>query len=179
MPLFETSGISTTGRRWYVVRSQPRKEALALRHLHNQRIAAFCPMSQLGPRNTRREPQFRPFFPSYLFVQLDVERERWRSVNGTIGVIGLVGTGRTSAGRPTPLPEGLIERMQASSATDGKLRFRELLAKGDEVRIVGGPFNTLCGILETSGDADRVTILLDILSKETRVQLSRDILVAA
>ena len=172
------SGAPNTGRRWYVVRSQPRKEALALRHLENQGIATFCPMSRRAPRKGRREPPFCAFFTGYLFVQVDVERQRWRSINGTIGVIGLVGTSDKNNGRPTPLPNGLIERMQALSAEHGELRFRELLAKGDEVQIVGEPFDRLCGILETSGDAERVTILLDILSQETRVQLSRDVLVA-
>ena len=29
-----------------------------------------------------------PFFPGYLFVQLDLQRDQWRSVNGTYGLGG-------------------------------------------------------------------------------------------
>ena len=170
---------SSPARRWYVVRSQPRNEALALRHLHNQGLASFCPMARPAPRKGRQPPPLRALFPSYLFVKIDVERDRWRSINGTIGVAGLIGISRTGSGRPTPLPAGLVERMQASTARNGELRFGELLAKGDHVRIVGGPFDQLCGFLETGTDAERVTILLDMLAQQTRVQLSRDMLVAA
>ncbi|MBA4338961.1 MAG: transcription/translation regulatory transformer protein RfaH, partial [Hyphomonas sp.] len=31
-----------------------------------------------------------PFFPSYLFVNLDVEQDAWRPINSTIGVLQIV-----------------------------------------------------------------------------------------
>ncbi len=175
-----TSVAAAPAARWYAVQAQPRREMLAQTHLRNQHFAAFCPVRRKMKRIGRHiAPTFAPFFPGYLFVQLDLEHQRWRSVNGTIGVIRLVGSGTKGELRPTALPEGLIEHFQKISADMGELRLQVQLTPGDAVRVTGGPFDQLCGTLESAGDLERVTILLEILSKQTRVRLSRDMLVAA
>lgn len=79
---------------------------------------------------------------------------------------------------PAPLPLGFVERLQEMSDGSG-LRGDDKLSAGDSVRIIGGPFDDLCGILENSGDQERVTILLSLLGKETRVSLRRGSLIAA
>ena len=166
--------------RWFAVQVQPRRERIALWNLRNQGFEAFCPLRR-GLRKVGRQTVMGldPFFPGYLFVKLDLERQRWRSINGTVGVLRLVGFGDRGSGRPAPLPVGLVEHFQKLSANGGELRFQEILSAGDRVRVMGGPLDQLCGTLERSGDAERVTILLDILSKQTRVGLPRDMLVAA
>lgn len=117
-----------------------------------------------------------PFFPGYLFVGLDLEGECWRSINGTIGVLRLVAF--ATSGRPARVPRGFVERLVSLSGSDG-LSHDEELSAGDQVRVIGGAFDDLCGILETAGDAERVRILLSLLGKETRVTLRRGSLVAA
>lgn len=168
------------GPRWYAVQTRPRKERLALQHLSNQDFTTYCPwrrrLRKVGRHNVAG---LDPFFPGYVFARVDLERDRWRSINGTIGVLRVVGFGDRAAARPSPLPHGLVERFQELSGSTGDLRFRESLSKGDHVRVVGGPFDQLCGILESAGDAERVTILLAILSKQTRVSLDRNMLVPA
>lgn len=119
------------------------------------------------------------FFPGYLFVALDLKREHWRSINGTRGVIRLVGCGGSEEATPTPVPTGIVERLKELSAPNGELRFDEVLSAGDRVRILGGPFDALCGVLQEAGDKERVTILLDILSKQTRVEIERRRLISA
>lgn len=170
---------SRRGPRWYAVQTRPRSEALALRHLENQGFEAYCPRLRRIKRIGRNKvATLDPFFPGYLFVSMDLERQRWRSVNGTIGVLRLVGFGNSDGGRPAPLPLGLVERFRDLSHGD-ELRFEERLSPGDAVRVTAGPFAELCGVLESAGDVERVTILLDILSKSTRVKISRDMLIAA
>lgn len=165
--------------RWYAVQAQPRREALALRHLRNQQFEAFCPFQRRSSVGRSRSAGPTAFFPGYLFVQLDLEHQRWRSVNGTIGVIRLVGSGTNGSLYPIPLPEGLVEHFQHLSAETGELRLEEQLSPGDKVRVVGGPLADVCGILQSSGELERVTILLSILSKETKVRVPRDMLIAA
>jgi transcription antitermination factor NusG len=164
--------------RWYAVQAQPRRERVALRHLGNQGFATFCPMGWRTKRVGRHSvSSLDPFFPGYVFVSMNLDRQPWRSINGTIGVARIVCLGHA---RPQPLPEGLVERFEAlSDPENGQLKFRENLSQGDAVRVMGGPFDQLCGTLETAGNLERVTILLEVLSKETRVQLGRNLLVAA
>lgn len=175
----EFSPARGSGARWYAVQTQPRREALALQHLKNQQFDAFCPLRRgLEQVGRHKSMGLLPLFPGYVFTRLDLERQRWRSVNGTIGVLRIVSFGERGS-RPTALPDGLIEHLQALSAETGEIKFRDELAPGDAVRIVGGPFDQLCGTLESAGELERVTILLDILSKATRVQVSRGMLIAA
>jgi transcriptional antiterminator RfaH len=162
--------------RWYAVQSQPRREQLALLHLARQGFEAFCPMvSRVGKVGRAPRPAQTPFFPGYLFVRLDLEQQRWRSINGTIGVMRLVAFG--SGGRPAPLPEGFVERLQELDR-GGALPADELKA-GDRVRVIGGPLDDVCGVLEASSGQERVTILLTLLGQETRVSLGRGSLIAA
>jgi transcriptional antiterminator RfaH len=164
-------------RRWYAVQSQPRREQLALLHLGRQHFEAFCPMvSKVRRRARGAQTVHSPFFPGYLFVRLDLGADRWRSINGTIGVIRLVAF--SSGGCPAPLPRGFVEKLQEMSEAGG-LAANDSLSAGDAVRVIGGPFDDLCGVLETSGSAERVTILLTLLGQETRVSLKRGSLIAA
>ena len=166
-----------SARRWYVIQSQPRRESLALVHLRRQGFTSFCPTrSKIARAGRRRVTVAAPFFPGYLFVELDLDVDRWRSINGTIGVLRLVSFG--ASGRPAPLPLGFVEKLRemcansVPGADDG-------LEAGDNVRVIGGPFDDLCGVLENRSDGERVTILLSLLGKETRVSLKRGSLIAA
>lgn len=119
-----------------------------------------------------------PLFPGNLFVRLDnVDQQQWRSINGMTGVLRMVSFG--AAGRPAPLPAGPIERLYELSDSEGAVRLRDQVAAGDRVRLVGGPCDDLCGRLETAKDNERVAVLLDLLSKQTRVHVRRDLLIAA
>jgi len=164
------------GKRWFAVQTQPRKERLALHHLGNQAFETFCPLRRASRRiGTSRVTALEPFFPSYAFVRLDIARDRWRSINGTIGVARLVSFGS----EPIALPHGLIERLRRLCGEDGELTFDEELHSGDRVRIVGGPLDTLCGLLVRAEPGKRVTVLLELLSSATQVKLMRDRLVRA
>lgn len=163
-------------QRWYAAQVQPRRERLALAHLARQDFATYCPVvkrtRRLGGRSVTGE---EAMFPGYVFVAFDIQRERWRSVNGTIGVMRLISFGT----QPAPLPQGFVERLQDLAGTGGLVRYAETFQPGDSVRIVGGAFNGLCGALASGGARERVTVLLQLLSGETKVTLPRASLVAA
>lgn len=163
--------------RWYAVQTLARAEDMALRNLANQQFAAFCPRARVRRKVGRHlVDRLDPFFKGYVFVRLDLERERWRSINGTLGVARIVAFG--SAGRPAPLPPGLVEQLQHLSA-NGELGFADALAPGDRVRVMRGAFADLVGTLEAASGPERVTILLDVLARETRVALDRSMVARA
>lgn len=164
------------GKRWFAVQTQPRKERLALQHLRNQDFETFCPVKRTSRRvGARRVTALEPFFPSYAFVRLDIARDRWRSINGTIGVARLVSFGA----QPSALPHGLIERIRKLCGDDGELALDEGLRSGERVRIVGGPLDALCGLLVSVEPRKRVTVLLELLSGAIQVRLARDCLLRA
>lgn len=158
------------------MQTQPRKERVALHHLGNQNFETFCPLRRTSRRvGTRNVTVLEPFFPSYAFVRLDIARDRWRSVNGTMGVARLISFGA----EPAAVPDGLVERFRSLCDDDGELAFDEELHSGERVKIVGGPLDALCGELITAEPSKRVTVLLQLLSGATRANIARDRLVRA
>lgn len=124
---------------------------------------------------TRTATATQPFFPSYLFVSLSLDHDRWRSVNGTIGVQNLISFGD----RPAPAPAGLIEELAANASDQGHVRFDQTFAPGARVRIVGGPFDGLMGTFLKVSDAERVSILMTMLAREVTVKVPKAAVTAA
>ncbi|MHA6334532.1 transcription termination/antitermination protein NusG [Qipengyuania sp. CAU 1752] len=160
---------------WYAAQVKPRREALALTHLERQGFVTHCPkVERWRLRRGQNVRVTEPLFPGYVFVRGEQDR-RWRSINSTIGVARLV----TFGDCPAPVPAGFVERLQHLAGGTGNVSFEEKLAPGDNVRVIGGPFDDICGTLASSSAQDRVIVLLQMLSGETRVTLPRARLVAA
>ena len=155
---------------WYVVHTQPNREAIAQRHLANQGFQPFLPQFVKTISHARKlHKSIAPLFPRYLFVRLDLNRDRWHSVNGTIGVSTLIMTGE----RPSPVKRGVVETLIASTASNGDLRFMQPLRVGERVRLVAGPFAEQLGVLQHFDAAGRVRVLLEIMGGQIPVNLPR------
>jgi transcriptional antiterminator RfaH len=161
------------GPRWYVVRSRPHKEFYAAANLQNQAFRTFIPQISKTIRHARRtKTVLAPLFPRYLFVSLDLSRDRWRSVRGTFGVSCLVMDGD----RPRPVPQGLVEQLIATTNETHGVDFRERLTLGQSVRFLTGPFAEKIGRLVNLDDADRVAVLLEILGAEREIAVAPEVL---
>ncbi len=155
------------GERWYVVRTQPRREVLAHDQLARQGFRPFLPRLRRTVRHARRlRTVLVPLFPDYLFLPLDLERVRWRSVNATRGVISLVMFGK----RPSVVPEGVVEEIAQLSGADGVIDPAPILRPGKRVRLTRDPFGDVVAELLELDDRGRARILLEILGG-TRVLL--------
>ena len=164
------------GERWYAVRTQPGRELRACLQLKNQDFQTFLPKGLKTVRHARKFTTVTaPFFPQYLFVALDLTMHRWRSVNGTMGVTGLVMQGDL----PHSVPHGVVEALLGMTDARGLLQFGLNLQLGDRVRVTAGPFAEKLATCERLDDGGRVRVLLDIMGGQIPVQIKRDYLVAA
>lgn len=162
--------------RWYVAATQPGREDVAEQNLRRQDFGIWTPRQIRVVHHARRRHEKRvAFFPGYIFVSLDLERHRWRSVNATSGVRSLIMQGE----RPALCPAGLVEGLQA--LTDGSGLFNGVagIAPGDAVRVVNGPFAELVGTLTRLDGAGRARILLRIMHGDVAVTLKLGDLVPA
>jgi transcriptional antiterminator RfaH len=116
-----------------------------------------------------------PVFPGYVFVVLNPERDRWRSINGTFGVARLI----SAHHRPTPVPTGVVEALLASVDESGLVRFSGGLQPGQLVRVVAGPFAQVLGVLQRLDAKGRVQVLLNIMGGHAPVLMDRGNLTAA
>jgi transcription elongation factor/antiterminator RfaH len=151
---------------WFVVHTLPSGEVRAENNLKNQGFQAFMPKRQKTVRHARKLATVEaPFFPRYLFVALDIERDQWRKVNGTFGVARLVMCGD----KPQPVPSGVVEALIASADDRHILHLGEKLKIGSKVRLLAGPFADQLAILEDLDDSGRVRVLADILGRQVLV----------
>jgi len=158
------------GDRWYAVHTLPFAEKRAQVQLETQGFPTFLPKRRKTIRHARKlSTVIAPFFPRYLFVVLDLSRDRWRSVNGTFGVSRLVMGGD----RPCPVPPGVVETMLAAADADGLLDLRPDLKVGTPVRLAAGPFADQLAVLERLDDSGRVRVLLNMLGRQVPVSLDR------
>src|ERR1700734_1448230 len=129
---------------WFVVRTQSRTEEKAMQHLANQGFTAYLPRYRRRVRHARRnEVVLRPLFPGYLFVQLDPQRCRWRSINGTFGVQAIL----TQGDALLPVADSIIAEIKAREDTDGVVKLAQpLFAPGQVVRLLEGPLADLNGL---------------------------------
>jgi transcription elongation factor/antiterminator RfaH len=161
------------GERWYVVRTLAQRERHAIQQLTNQAYRAFLPLHLKNRRHARKvETILAPLFPRYLFVILDLTRDRWRSINGTLGVERLL----MCSGEPQPVPRGVIENLMLAANQDGTVQFDCALRQGQMVKVAAGPFADFTGRLERLDDKGRVSVLLELMGGSVRVALQRSIL---
>lgn len=155
------------GESWFVIQTQPHAEAKAKRHLNNQNFTIYLPVYQRRVRHARRNKLvLRPLFPSYLFVQLDPELHRWRSVNGTIGVRRIL----TEGDRPRCVPDHIIAEIFSRQDETGAIKLAApVFMPGQAVRLMTGPLAEVAAMFEETRDDNRVVLLLSLLGRKVRV----------
>ena len=158
--------VTVTGLRWYVVQTQPHGEFRAISHLERQNYRIFCPRVHKIVRHARKTTRvLAPLFPNYLFLNLDISRERWRCVNGTYGVSHIILQNEI----PQPVPLGVVEAIQARIGEDGAIDFVPSFKIGQAVKICEGPFSDFVGTLERLDVSGRVRVLLDLMGRTVSV----------
>lgn len=172
-PIVEGQEGLATGRRWYVARTQPRAEGRAVVNLQKQRFEVFCPRFRKSRRHARRlEDVLVPLFPNYIFVQLTLSHDRWRSVNSTRGIGQMIMQGEI----PKAVAPGIVESLQQHTRSDGTIDLTPRLHIGQSVRIAQGPFTDLVGTLGQLDSAGRVRVLLHLLGRSVSVALNGEAL---
>jgi transcription elongation factor/antiterminator RfaH len=154
--------------RWYLVHTQPNSERRAEMHLGAQGFRTHFPTIQKTIRHARQLRTVRaPLFPRYIFLILDLGRDRWLSVRSTFGVSSLF----TCADRPVPVPEGVVETLVENTDEANLTLFSSGLTAGQSVRILAGPFANFVGTLERLDDSGRVRVLLEMMGTAVPVAL--------
>lgn len=153
---------------WYVIYTQAQKEAVAALHLEKQGFETYLPRYRKRCRHARKVyTTMAPLFPRYLFVRMDPKAQRWRSINGTIGVAYLLSDGP----EPLPVPDRLVDSIQAREH-DGAVQVTPpQFVKGQRVCVTEGPFSDLQGMFECVDDDHRIVLMLEFMGRVVRTRL--------
>jgi transcription antitermination factor NusG len=159
--------------RWYVIRTLPRLEASAERNLQQQGFHTFFPRLIVTRRHARKfYTKTEMLFPRYAFVMLDIQKDRWRSINGTIGVEALL----TAKDAPLPVPVDVMNDLLAAADNNGIVDLSTSFAIGDTVELISGPLIGAMGTLVRLSDNGRVELLLKMINGSVRLRAALDTL---
>lgn len=156
--------------RWYVVRTKVRQEAVALANLDRQDFKTYLPTIRVTRRQSGKwRAAAEPLFPGYLFVEVDVTVQSAAPIANTRGAIGLVRFG----GEISPVPDGIVDGIMAmQSSRDTPIDPAQVFKQGDTVTIVQGPFSGVNAIFHAQSGKERVCLLLDLMGRSNRVEVS-------
>ena len=139
-------------KNWYLIKTKPRQEKIAIKNLENQAYRISCPMAKINNRVV-------VLFPGYLFVQLNINTQNFSPINSTKGVSHFVKFGLYFAKVPTSIIE-FIETNQ--HITNEKLLNQKKFKLGDKVRISDGVFKDWTAILKSYSPNERVILLMNL-----------------
>jgi len=152
---------------WAAVNTQPHRERVARDNLERQGFSTFCPFIRRRRSHARRvEDVLRPLFPGYLFVSMGSD-EGWRPILSTYGVRTLVRCGD----RPSLVDQRFIQALRAREVDGAIVRPPVPYQIGQQVQVVTGPCDGLVATILGLDEKDRITVLLDLMSRRVKAHL--------
>jgi transcriptional antiterminator RfaH len=155
---------------WYVVHCQARKEFYAANVLtSNLGLTVFLPWTNISGKIQKKAP----FFPGYLFIQVDLQKVPLSHINTTPGVLRLVEFDGDLQPIPTFILRTIYEQLDCLNRPD-HLR-QHNFNTGDHVRVKNGSLHNLEMIfVGPTTPSKHVYVLLNFLSrlKEVKVNIA-------
>lgn len=122
---------------------------------------------ELKTRSGRRVEVEKKVFPGYVLVQMSLTDDTYKIVKGTTGVTGFVSSGN----KPLPLEDREVRRI-LTNIEASKEAPKVIWNKGDNIRVVEGPFSEFEGkIEEVNSDREKLKVLINIFGRDTPVEL--------
>ena len=105
-----------------------------------------------------------------MFITFDRTDTKWHKINNTYGVSRLVTFNSILKSIPTSFVDNLMKRYNLSS----KLMPLQKLKKGDQIKVLNGPFANFIATVETYESDQRVWLLMDLMGRKSKIQTQAD-----
>lgn len=162
--------------KWYVIQAMSGHEKKVKKAIEENRDAhgmvdfveeVIVPTENVAEvKKGQQKVSEKRLWPGYILVKMNMTDESWQYIKNTNGVIGFLG-----GGKPNPLSEAEVERI----LKDLRDKKQEVVHKhnieiGDRVKITDGVFvNFTGGVIEVFHDKGRLSVMVSIFGRETRV----------
>ena len=156
-----------TMKQWYALYTKANAEYKVASHLRERGIEVYLPEIRVSAQKTALK---QPFFPCYLFAQLNLTDGNPSLWCWTPGLRRLVSYGD----QPIPLPPELINVMKLKLAQkNDTVGAAHSFQVGDMVRITDGPFKGMLAVFDgPMTPSKRVQVLLTTLGQYLRLRLN-------
>ena len=153
---------------WYAVQTRPRHEKKIAAELQEKGIASFLPMvTEVRRWSDRRTTVQFPLFSCYVFVNMPFATEARITVLRSYGVLSFVGSSKQG----TPIPDREIEGIRRLLAEKVGFTFHPFLQIGQKVRIRGGAFDGVEGILVRRSGDDRLVLSVQTIQRSLSMSI--------
>ena len=158
-----------TGMSWNVLHVRPRCEKKMNEFCRAQKLEAYLPLRRETKIYQRRKVTVeKPVFPGYIFVMFDRDgRLELLKTNNVVRVL-------------EPGDEKLLiyqlEQIRKALAADATLGAVAALQKGRRVRITGGPFMGVEGLIHDLKGPAKVLLNVEMIGRAVAVEVERDFL---
>ena len=165
--------------KWYVVHTQTGSEEKAKAGLESrmQKTALkdflgeiVIPTEQVSEiRSGKKRISTRKFFPGYLLLKMEMNKESWYLVKTTPGITGFIGAGN----KPSPLSEDEVQNiLRRTHETESKPSPKIIFEIGEPIRISQGPFANFNGsVVEVYPERGKLKVSVSIFGRATLVEL--------
>ena len=173
------SQTSSLQRGWYVAHTQSGYEdrvhktiqqKIETEKLQDRVFNVLIPTEDVVEvKKNKKKISKRKFFPGYVLLDMIVDENTYWFVKGVPGVSGFLGEPR-----PTPLPDEEVKGILdlTTTAAEGKPRPAVQFDKGENIRIIEGPFRHFVGVVEDVNEAKaKIKAMVTIFGRPTPVEL--------
>lgn len=121
-------------------------------------------------RNNKKKMKEKMFFPGYILINMVMNAQTKYIVENTHSVIKFVGS---KAGSPIPLRVSEVKRIMGEvERKDGIELIAAPFDKGDNVKVISGPFLDFAGsVEEVNEDKQKVKVIVSIFGRPTSIEL--------
>ena len=166
-------------KNWYIVQtfsgfeqkvSQTLKEAIQGKELNEKIDEVLVPMHEVTEvKRGKRVQRKKKYFPSYILVKMEMNKELYHMIKNIQKVTGFLGT----TGNPTPVSEKEIDKIM------GRIKEGTLAPKnevsfdvGEQVKVCEGPFASFSGLVEeVDEEKSRLKVSVSIFGRPTPIDL--------
>ena len=167
------------GFHWYVAHTYSGHEQKAKRYLESAVANAglddkfgqiLVPTEQVTEmRQGKRSTSTRKFLPSYILIEMDLDKQTQNLVVNTPGITNFVGAG----GKPQPLKQSEVQRIVGQIDRSREEESDDIpFQAGDSVKVNDGPFADFSGtVSEVNLERRKVKVMVSIFGRPTPVEL--------
>lgn len=156
---------------WYCARTKPKHEHIAAANIRKLLSLEVFHPTLLLEKNTRRGMvrTTEPLFPCYIFVRCVIQErlDSLRYINGVSTIVHF-------ADRIPSVSDSVIAELRSWFDGDKPMLVEEKLLPGASVVVKEGAFEGMqASVLKVLSAGQRVQVLLDILGRQTTVEVDR------
>ena len=166
-------------KNWYIVQTfsgfenkvaETLKETINTRELKDKITEVLVPIHEVTEvKRGKRVQRKKKYFPSYLLVRMEMNKEIYHKIKNIQKVTGFLGT----AGSPARVSDGEIDKIlgnikEGSLVPEPSLTFDI----GEQVKVCEGPFASFTGLVEeVDEEKSRLKVSVSIFSRPTPIEL--------